>query len=105
LRHFVDSPKALDCGVETACVSGVLQSTIGFCYEGFMLSNVFRSSEWARVALATGGRFRSYLSLFPVDRGLKGSGRASCRCSRTGGGHRVEEDVCGRVLSCFICMM
>jgi len=95
----------LDCGVEKARVSSLLQSAIGFCYEGVIFSYAFSSSGWARVFLAPGGVFRSYLRLVLVDRGLKGSGRAGFRYSLSGGGHRVEEDVWGRALSCFLRMM
>ena len=88
----------MDCGVEKARVPGVPQSTIGFCYEGVIFGDAFSSSMWARASLAPRGGSRSYICLVPVDRGLKGSGRAGFRYFTSGGGHRVEEDVQGRAL-------
>ena len=105
LCHFFDGPEALNFGVEKVRVPGVPQSTVGFRCEGVKFSNALSFSRWARACFAPGGGFRSFICLVPVDRGMKGSGRAGFRYSPPGGGQRVEEDVWGKALCCFLCMV
>ena len=74
--HLLDGPEALNFGVEKARVPGVPQSPVGFRNGGVTFSIALRFSRWAHSSLSPTGGVKSCICFVPVNRGLKGSGRA-----------------------------